>query len=463
MDFSKGEKPSSGKKWFSEGQIFYPWERKFDRLVTPFEEFIHKQTTGGIILMISAMLALLLANSPLGEDYERIIHASISFTVSHWSLERSLGHWINEGLMVFFFFVVGLEIKQEIRAGELSEPRQAMLPIIAAIGGMIFPALIYLIFNPSGECARGWGVPMATDIAFCVGALVLLGRRIPQRLMVFLVALAIVDDLGAVLIIALFYTKHINFTALGLSAALLLLLATFNLSGIRKALPYMIAGVFLWLALFYSGVHATVAGILVAFCVPTQARYKQEHFLARLQEIMDRFEATHRPKESILSNMEQQSLLQALDDELHLTEAPLQRMQHSLHLPVALVVIPIFALANAGIPIDYRSFGASLVHPVTQGVLLGLMLGKFIGITGASWLALRLGFVSLPTGVTMRHIAGVAVMGGIGFTMSIFISELSFTGCPDALLMAKKGIILSSLFSGIIGYLWLRFSPKKKD
>jgi len=463
MELREKEKSFRKKSWFLDGQIFYPWERRFDRLITPFEEFIHKQTTGGIILMVGSLFALLLANSPLGKGYEHIIHTSISFNVHGWSLERSLVHWINEGLMVFFFFVVGLEIKREIRVGELSAPRQATLPIIAAVGGMVFPALIYHMLNPSGECARGWGVPMATDIAFCVGALVLLGRRVPQQLIMFLVALAIVDDLGAVLIIAVFYTKHISFTALALSAALLLVLATFNLSGVRKGLPYMIAGILLWLALFYSGVHATIAGILVALCVPARARYKQKLFVARVQEIMDRFEASHRPKESILSNIEQYSMLQALDDELHLTEAPLQRMERLLHLPVALLVIPIFALANAGISIDLDSFIANFSHPVTLGVLLGLMLGKFIGITGASWLALRLGFVSLPTGVKMRHIAGVGILGGIGFTMSIFIAELSFTGCPEAILMAKTGIILSSVLSGILGYLWLRFSSGEPE
>jgi NhaA family Na+:H+ antiporter len=461
MELNEQEKSFRTKRWFLDGQIFYPWERSFDRLVTPFEEFIHKQTTAGIILMVGSMLALLLANSPLGKGYEHIIHTSISFTVNGWSLERSLVHWINEGLMVFFFFVVGLEIKREIRVGELSEPRQAALPIIAAAGGMLFPALIYYLFNSSGEYARGWGVPMATDIAFCVGALVLLGRRVPQQLMMFLVALAIVDDLGAVLIIALFYTKHINFTALAFSAALLLVLTTFNLSGVRKGLPYVIVGILLWLALFHSGVHATIAGILVALCMPARARYRQRFFVARVREIMDRFEASHRPKESILSNIEQYSLLQALDDELHLTEAPLQRMERLLHLPVALLVIPVFALANAGISIDLGLFSASLSHPVTLGVLLGLMAGKFIGITGASWLALHLGLVSLPTGIKVRHIAGVGILGGIGFTMSIFISELSFMGRPDAILMAKEGIILSSVLSGTLGYLWLRFSSRE--
>jgi NhaA family Na+:H+ antiporter len=466
MDLNEQDKPLPRKRWFGDGQIFYPWERKFERLVTPFEEFIHKQTTGGIILMVGALLAMLSANSPLGDAYGHLIHTSISFTIGHWTLERSLVHWINEGLMVFFFFVVGLEIKREILVGELSDPRQAALPIIAAIGGMVFPAIFYHLLNPSGVCARGWGVPMATDIAFCVGALVLLGRRVPQPLMMFLVALAIVDDLGAVLVIALFYTQDINFTALGLSAALILLLVIFNLSGIRRTLPYLMAGVILWLALFHSGIHATIAGILVAFCVPARPRYKQRLFVSQVRELVDRFEASHRPKVSILTNIEQYSLLQALDDELHLTEAPLQRMERSLHLPVALVVIPLFALTNAGVSIDVKSLGDTLLHPVTLGVLLGLVAGKFVGITGSSWVAYRLGFASLPTGTGIRHIAGVGLLGGIGFTMSIFISELSFTGCPEAMVMAKTGIILSSIISGFLGYICLRFvsgNPEKAE
>lgn len=307
-------------------QFFYPWERKLERLITPFEEFIHRQTTGGIVLMAVAVLALVVENSPLQAGYEHFIHMPLSITFGGWTLERSIVHWINEGLMAFFFFVVGLEIKREVLVGELSAPRQAALPIIAAIGGMLMPALFYRLLNPSAPWSQGWGIPMATDIAFCVGALVMLGRRVPQPLMIFLVSLAIIDDLGAVVVIAVFYTEKISMAALGVAAGLLFVLIAFNRSGIRKSLPYLLAGVSLWFALFYSGVHATIAGVLVAFCIPSKARYKPFLFAERVKELVKRFEASSRPSQSILTNIEQHSALRGLNQEIGFAEAPLQRI-----------------------------------------------------------------------------------------------------------------------------------------
>jgi len=451
---------SSPEKHPQGDQFFYPWERKLEQLITPFEEFIHKQTTSGLVLMAVSIIALLVENSPLRETYERFIHMPLAIHLGGWAMERSIVHWINEGLMAFFFFVVGLEIKREILVGELSAPRQAALPIIAAIGGMIVPAVIYGLFNQTEPWSRGWGIPMATDIAFCVGALVMLGRRIPQSLMIFLVSLAIVDDLGAVVVIAVFYTEKINLAALVLAFAILFVLVVFNRSGIRRSLPYLVAGISLWFALFYSGVHATIAGVLVAFCIPAQARYRADMFADRVRDLIKRFQASHQPEEDILSNIAQHSVLKALRQEIRFAGAPLQRMEDALHLPVAFVIIPLFALANAGIRIDLSTMGSALSNSVTQGVVCGLVLGKLIGITGSAWLAVRLGLASLSEGITLRHLAGVGLLGGIGFTMSIFVSELSFPGNSEGLLMAKSGILLSSLLAGCLGYCWLRFFTK---
>ncbi len=440
-----------------EGLFFYPWERKLERLVTPFEEFIHRQTTSGLILLAVSVLAVLLANSPLRDAYLHLTHAPVVFRIGGAALEMSWLHFVNEGLMVFFFFVVGLEIKREVRVGELSEPRKALLPILAALGGMLTPALFYGALNPTGEFARGWGIPMATDIAFCVSALVLLGRRIPQALTIFLVSLAIVDDIGAVIVIAVFYTQTIHLPPLGWAAAVFAVLVAFNLSGIRRSLPYILAGGLMWMFMFSSGVHATITGILVAFCIPARARYSPDHFRSNLDELVARYRQSCVQGENVLTSTEMQSVLNRLDDEVRLADSLLRRMEDRAHLPVALLVIPIFALTNAGIEMEWGSIEATLRHPVTVGVVSGLFLGKMVGIFLFSWLGIRLGMVSLPSGVTFRHLLGVGFLGGIGFTMSIFIAELSFPANREALLMAKSGIMLASLLSALAGYLWLRF------
>lgn len=434
-----------------------PLERAFDRIVTPFEEFIHKQATSGLLLMGSALLALFIANSPLAHGYEQFLNTVVGFNVGDWKFAHSIHHWINDGLMAMFFFVVGLEIKREILVGELSDPRQAALPILAALGGMIFPAVIFALFNTGSEAARGWGIPMATDIAFAVGALVLLGTRIPRSLVTFLVALAIVDDLGSVVVIALFYTEKIHLGALGLAALLVAVLVLFNLFGIRRTLPYFIAGGLLWLAMLESGVHATIAGVLTALAIPARPKYHPGSFTRRVRALMDRFDEAHDPKTTIITNEGQRALLQTLENCVHRVETPLQRLEHQLHFPVAYGIIPVFALANAGIPVDFESLAATLSHPLTLGVVVGLVAGKLLGIAGVSWVALRLGVGRLPQGTTFSQIIGVALLGGIGFTMSIFIGELAFPGQTSFLLMAKSGILLASVIAGVGGFLFLRF------
>lgn len=451
-------KIKSGRK-----NIFYsPWEKSFDKILTPFEEFIHQQTTSGLLLMGMAILALVLANGPLATDYAHFMHTMVTLGAGSWQLEMSLHHFINDGLMALFFFLVGLELKREILVGELANLRNAVLPIGAAIGGMVVPALIYFSINPSGDAAIGWGIPMATDIAFAIGALALLGSRVPKALITFLVALAIVDDLGAVLVIAVFYTDTIVLVPLAIAAGLFALLVVFNLSGIRKSLPYLIVGVLLWYALLQSGVHATLAGILAALTIPAIPRYKPEHFSKQVKELMQRFDASHEPGKSIMTNDKLRAVVQTLDNGVRSVETPLQRLEHVWHIPVAYFIIPIFALANAGIPLSLDTLGETMVHPVMVGVSLGLVLGKFIGITGICWLLLKLDLAILPKDTRFTQIAGVSLLAGIGFTMSIFVAELGFAGQAEYLLMAKTGILAASILTGVTGYIWLYVVSEKK-
>ena len=448
------------KKEKIKGIFHAPWEKSFDKILTPFEEFIHQQTTSGLLLMGMAVIALILANSPLASGYTHFMHTMISLGAGSWKLEMSLHHLINDGLMTLFFFVVGLELKREILVGELANLRNAVLPIGAAIGGMLVPALIYFAINPEGEAARGWGIPMATDIAFAIGALALLASRVPKALITFLVALAIVDDLGAVLVIAVFYTETIALVPLMVALALFALLLIFNMSGIRKSAPYMIVGVILWYCLLQSGVHATLAGILAALTIPAIPKYKPELFSEQVKELMKKFDASHQPGKSIMTNDELRAVVQTLENGVHSVEAPLQRLEHRWHMPVAFLVIPIFALANAGIPLSLDSLGETLTHPVLVGVSLGLVLGKFIGITGVSWLLLKMGVAVLPKDTRFTQIAGVSLLAGIGFTMSIFVAELGFAGQAEYLLMAKTGILLASVLTGITGFIWLYLVSK---
>ncbi|HOY70354.1 MAG TPA: Na+/H+ antiporter NhaA [Methylotenera sp.] len=448
---------SSAKK----GRIYAPWEHTFNRVLSPFEAFIQRQTTSGLLLMGTAIVALILANSSLADAYQHLIHTPVTLAIGGWGIDMSLHHWVNDGLMALFFFVVGLELKREMMVGELSNIRHAALPVVAAIGGMVMPALIYLAFNHQGDAMRGWGVPMATDIAFAVGALVLLASRVPKALITFLVALAIADDLGAVLVIALFYTQALSLHWLGAALAMLALLFTLNFAGIRKVMPYIILAVLLWYALLQSGVHATLAGVLGAFAVPARSKYDPNLFAARINEQIDHFLANHQQDDTVLTNENLHSVVQNLEESVKGVQTPLQRLESIWHLPVAFLVIPIFALFNAGIPLQFNALGATLTHPVMLGVASGLLFGKFIGITGACWLALKLGIGQLPSGTRFSQIMAVSVLGGIGFTMSIFISELAFANQPEYLLMAKTGVLLASLLAGFIGFVWLWFLGRK--
>lgn len=442
--------------------IFYaPWEKSFNRILTPFEEFINRQVTSGILLMLMAILAMVLANSGFAESYNHLIDTPISINIGSWELEKTLHHWINDGLMALFFFVVGLELKREILVGELTDVRKATLPIAAAIGGMIAPALIYFFINPEGVAAGGWGMPMATDIAFALGALALISHRVPKALITFLVALAIVDDLGAVTVIAVFYTENIAFDALAVAGGLFGLLIVFNRGGIRNVTPYLIVSVFLWYMLMQSGVHATLAGVLAAFSIPAIPKYNPMRFNRRVNYLMERFELSHQNDKNIMNNAELRAIVCSLENSAKSVQTLSQRLEHSWHIPVAYIVIPVFILANAGTQLELTSLGDTLAHPVALGVSLGLVVGKFVGITGVSWLLLRFGLARLPKNVHFAQIAGVSLLAGIGFTMSMFIAELAFEHQENLLFISKTGLMFASLIAGVAGSVWLFVASKQ--
>lgn len=447
------------------GMIYAPWEKTFSKVLSPFEEFIHKQTTSGLILIGTAILALLFANSALLVPYTHLIHAPISLQVGEWRISMTLHHFVNDGLMAIFFFVVGLELKREFLVGELSSLRHAALPIVAAIGGMMVPALIYLALNHAdANVVRGWGIPMATDIAFAVGVLVLLADRVPKGLITFLVALAIADDLGAVLVIAIFYTQTLSIAWLAAAAALVFLLVTLNFSGIRNMIPYFIVAVILWYALLQSGVHATLAGVIGAFCVPARSKYDPYLFTEHVKDKLVEFDQQKNPTTNMLADHQLFGVVTEIEHSTYAVQTPLQRQESFWHFPVAFFVIPIFAIVNAGIPIELSTLPKMLSDPIMLGVSLGLLVGKFVGITFASWLAIKLKLGVLPAKTKFSQIAAVSLLGGIGFTMSIFIAELAFANAPEYLLVAKTGILLSSTIAAFLGFalLYILGSSRKR-
>jgi NhaA family Na+:H+ antiporter len=425
-----------------------------DRLLAPFREFAHSTAAGGILLMGAAIVALVWANSPFAASYEALWHTGIAIDVGGFELRETLLHWINDGLMAVFFLVVGLEIKREILVGELASVRRATLPIAAAIGGAVLPAAIFLVIAGTGEAVRGWGIPMATDIAFALGVLALLGSRAPVALRVFLAALAIVDDLLAVLVIAIFYTADLSLPALGAACAILVLLLVANALGVRRPVVYGALGLALWFAVFQSGVHATVAGVLLALTIPARTRLDPQAYLERARGVLAEF-AGRAERHQRLRIQEHHAALWELEDVTERAQAPMMRIENALHPWVSFGIVPLFALANAGVTLG-GDLGSTLTHPVTLGVLVGLVLGKQVGITLAAMAVVRLGLASLPAGVTVRHVYGVAWLGGIGFTMSLFIGGLAY-GDGALLDVAKVGILAASVVAGVGGYLLLRF------
>lgn len=439
-----------------------PWEKTFDRLINPLEEFIHYKSSSGILLFVCAALSFALANSPLTEGFFHLLHTPLTVGAGEFALTMTARHWVNDGLMAIFFLLMGLEIKRELLAGELSQPRKAALPVMAAAGGMLVPALIYLAFNAGQESARGWGVPMATDIAFAVGALALLGARAPKNLFVFLISLAIADDIGAVIVIALFYTATLNMAALQLAGLLALVLLTLNRAGVRRLLPYLAVGGALWYAIGQSGAHATIAGIILAVAIPVRPQFELARFSRKVRGLIDSFDAARHDETTVLLTSEQHVIINTLSEGVRKVQPPLARLEHSLHLPVEYFIMPLFALLNAGAPVSVEELGAALTDPVTLGVALGLVAGKFTGIVGFTLIPVALGLAALPSDITRRHVIGVGLLGGIGFTMSIFIAELAFASEAE-IRMAKIGILAGSLFAGVAGYLTLKGARAAAD
>ncbi len=420
-----------------------------------FQYFYVRVSQSGFLLFAAAVAAFVWSNiAP--ESYTHFWHQDFTIGFSGFALTHSLAHWVNDALMTLFFLTVGLEIKREMMVGGLSDPKRAALPIGAALGGMIFPALIYIIFNFNADSLSGWGIPMATDIAFSLAVLSTLGKRVPFGLRLFLTAFAIADDLGAILVIALFYTPSINLGYLAMAAVLTVILFIMNRLWILKTLPYFIVGALLWFAVAHAGLHATIAGVIVALFIPAVGKYDTDIFLSVIQ---DHVKGLHPEKgkasESIMVNQAHLNAVLSMELACKEVATPLQRLEHALSSWVGYVVLPLFALANAGVILNSLDMSVALVHPVTLGVILGLAVGKPIGIFISTYLTAKMLKTGLIQGVTWRHIFGASCLGGIGFTMSLFISALSFD-VPEYLEYSKIGIIAGSVICIISGYLVLR-------
>ncbi|MTV50950.1 Na+/H+ antiporter NhaA [Heliobacillus mobilis] len=423
-----------------------------EKVRRPVEEFIETETSSGIILLACTILALLIANSPWRSSYESLINQPFTIGTSSFGLSKPVILWINDGLMAIFFFVVGLEIKREILEGELSSIKKASLPIIAAIGGMILPALIYTLLNNNSPSAAGWGIPMATDIAFALGILSMLGHRVPLSLKVFLIAIAIVDDLGAVLVIALFYTETIQIAYLGLATGIILSLVLINYRGIRSLTPYILLGLVLWIAFLKSGIHATIAGVLLAMTIPFRTVINTHEFTEQVQETIQAFHGYQKDNKTVVTE-EYFSLITKLNVLIDRVESPLHKLEGILHPWVSYFIMPLFAFANAGVSLNDVT---AITTPVSLGIILGLVLGKQVGVTFFSWIAIKLKIASLPEGMTFAHVYGLSWLAGIGFTMSLFISGLALVEHPELLVQAKVAILLASVIAGTGGYFLLR-------
>ena len=428
------------------------------RLVIPTLQFLHRERSSGIVLGIFVLLALVLANSPFREAYTHFLEHHFGFSINGQTyLDFSLEHWINDGLMSMFFFVVGLELKREFIGGELRDLRKVTLPVVAALCGMLFPAVIYLIFNAGAATSQGWGIPMATDIAFALAVLQLLGNRVPMSAKVFLTTLAIVDDLGSVVIIALFYTTEISFASLAIGFVVLTVMFAGNRLGVKSVWFYGVLGIGgVWLAFLTSGVHATISAVLAAMVIPADARIPEAAFLARIRKLTRQFENAA-PNDVRTLEPEQVEILARVQADSSRAIPPLQRLEHGLHPLVAFVVMPIFALANAGISFVDLNFGAIFSNGVAIGVMAGLLVGKPVGIVFAVWITERLGFGRRLRGMTWQRVWGLGFLAGIGFTMSMFITMLAFTS-PENAIQSKLGIFAASIVGGIAGYIILRKS-----
>jgi NhaA family Na+:H+ antiporter len=428
-------------------------EAPVERWMQPFARFLHVESASGVVLLVCTVAALAVANSPWADSVAAFwqIHARVG--IGSWELNESLLHWVNDGLMTIFFFVVGLEIKRELVTGELRDARKAALPIMAALGGMVAPAAIYLLLRSGRPGHEGWGIPMATDIAFVVGVLALLGSRVPVGLKILLLSLAIADDIGAVLVIAFFYSTDLSLGILGLAAVGFAAVCVFNQLGVRRVPVYLLIGAGIWIAFLKSGVHPTVAGVLLGLLTPARAWIGDGVLLDIATDIMDWLRRDTNEK----AQADHKRVVDQLSMAAHEAASPLERLETALHPWVAFGIMPVFALANAGVRIESASFG----HPVAWAVAAGLVVGKPVGIVLFSWLAVRVGVARLPSGVNWRVIVGAGCLAGIGFTMSLFIAGLALQA--ELLDAGKIGTLMGSTLSAVLGCLLLcAFLPSQR-
>ncbi|MCY4624001.1 MAG: Na+/H+ antiporter NhaA [Chloroflexi bacterium] len=422
-------------------------------LRVPIQNYIHTEEVGAFILLAAAAAALGWVNSPWADSYGSFWHNYISIDIGIFHLHENLGHLVNDGLMAIFFFLVGLEIKRELLHGELSSFRKAFLPTAAAAGGMVVPALVYVAFNgTSGAGAAGWGIPMATDIAFALGVLALLGRRAPAELRVFLLGLAVVDDLGAIGVIAVFYSDAISWSDLGLAIAVFAIIAVCIRLGVRSLGFYVILSIVMWQFLLESGIHATLAGVALAAVVPSKPYIQREVYAAAVEVLLTDYRQAIRDED----NEKAEAITAQIERLSSGTEGPMERLEGQVHPWVSFVILPVFALANAGIVFTSGTLSAALESSVTLGVFVALPVGKAIGVLGATWLAVRLGVSGLPAGVSWAQVLGVGLLSGIGFTVAIFISGIAFSD-PAVVDQAKMGVFAASVLAGVVGYVVLRW------
>jgi NhaA family Na+:H+ antiporter len=425
------------------------------RIIERGRHVVNAPWIGGAILVLFVIIALILANNAAtAEAYHNFLTTPLTFSIGEphaFSFSIDIEKFINDGLMVLFFFVVGLEIKRELLVGRLSTIRQAMLPIAAAIGGMAVPAAIYAAFNAGTPFAAGWGIPMATDIAFAIAILSLMGNKVPVSLKVFLTALAIVDDLGAIVVIAIFYTYKINWICLAVIAALMIMLWLMNRAGVKKVFPYLATAIVIWFLFYQSGVHATISGVIMAMLIPSRPHFSKKLFLHHQNRIVEEFRFLDREGVEVLSNEDQHQALLRLRRACTNSIGMSQRMEHLLHPYITFIVLPIFALGNAGVAL-YPELLNPFSSTLGTGIFLGLVVGKPVGIFAASWLAVRCRIAVLPRGGRWLPLWGVVCMGGIGFTMSIFIDTLAFADAPETVAAAKISILIASATAALVGW-----------
>ncbi len=432
------------------------------RFVRPVLRLTRIEAASGVVLVAAAVIALLWANlSVFGDSYVDFWHSQhLDVTLGPVHFTEDFKDLVNDGLMAIFFLVVGLEIKRELVLGELRDPRKAALPVVAALGGMVLPALIYVAFNAGDPAAiRGWGVPMATDIAFSLGVLALLGSRVPVGARLFLLAVAIADDIGAIAVIAIFYTDDLSLGYLGLGIAVLVLIVIATRVNIRSHILYAPLALVAWFCFLESGVHSTIAGVILGFLTPSRPLYDNREFDRAAREVVDIFPA-HSTEPGFQEKVEHEARL--LADVARESISPLSRLQHLLHNWSAFVIVPIFALANAGVPLTGIDLVGSVTSRVALGVAIGLVVGKAVGVTGFAWLVVKVGWGRLPSGIGWQHMIGTASLAGIGFTVALFIGELAFTD-HTVTDLSKIGIFTGSILAGVLGYLILRSTPERKQ